>query len=61
MEENMEMNEKEDISTEEMNAQVLNQDAYVPRPAWQKIAAWIGIGIVAVGFVLYCCHIAGIL
>ena len=61
MEENKEINEMEEISAEEMNAEVLKQEGYVPRPKWQIVAAWIGVGIVAVGFALYCCHIAGIL
>ena len=55
MEENKEL---EQVSAEEMNAQVLKQDTYVARPKWQIVAAWVGIAIVAVGFVLYCWQIA---
>ena len=55
MEENKEL---EQVSAEEMNAQVLKQDTYVARPKWQIVAAWVGIAIVAVGFMLYCWQIA---
>ena len=55
MEENKEL---EHVSAEEMNAEVLQKDTYVPRPKWQIVAAWIGIAIVAVGFILYCWQIA---
>ena len=55
MEENKEM---EQVSAEEMNAEVLKQDTYVARPKWQIVAAWVGIAIVAVGFILYCWQIA---
>ena len=55
MEENKEL---EQVSAEEMNAQVLKQDTYVARPKWQIVAAWVGIAIVAVGFILYCWQIA---
>ena len=55
MEENKDL---EQVSTEEMNAEVLKKDSYTPRPKWQIIAAWIGIAIVAVGFILYCWQIA---
>ena len=55
MEENKEL---EQVSPEEMNAEVLQKDTYVPRPKWQIIAAWVGVAIVAVGFILYCWQIA---
>ena len=55
MEENKEL---EQVSAEEMNAQVLKQDTYVARPKWQIVAACVGIAIVAVGFMLYCWQIA---
>ena len=55
MEENKEL---EQVSTEEMNAEVLKKDTYVARPKWQIVAAWAGIAIVAVGFILYCWQIA---
>lgn len=55
MEENKEL---EQVSAEEMNAEVLKQDTYVARPKWQIVAAWVGIAIVAVGFILYCWQIA---
>ncbi|MBE6920906.1 MAG: hypothetical protein E7468_05005 [Ruminococcaceae bacterium] len=55
MEENKEL---EQVSAEEMNAEVLKQDTYVARPKWQIVAAWVGIAVVAVGFILYCWQIA---
>ena len=55
MEENKEL---EQVSAEEMNAEVLKKDAYAPRPKWQIVAAWVGIAVVAIGFVLYCLQIA---
>ena len=55
MEENKEL---EQVSAEEMNAEVLKKDSYVKRPKWQIVAAWVGIAIVAVGFILYCWQIA---
>ncbi len=55
MEENKEM---EQVSAEEMNAEVLKKDAYTKRPKWQIIAAWAGIAIVGIGFLLYCWQIA---
>ena len=55
MEENKKM---EEVGAEEMNAEVLKQDSYTPRPKWQIVAAWIGVAVVAVGFILYCWQIA---
>ena len=55
MEENKEL---EQVSAEEMNAEVLKKDTYTPRPKWQIIAAWVGIAIVGIGFLLYCWQIA---
>jgi len=55
MEENKDL---EQVSTEEMNAEVLKKDSYTPRPKWQIIAAWIGIAIVGIVFLLYCLQIA---
>ena len=55
MEENKEL---EQVSAEEMNAEVLKQDTYAARPKWQIVAAWVGIAVVAVGFILYCWQIA---
>ncbi len=55
MEENKEIVEIEaEIPAEE----ILKKDAYTPRPKWQIVAAWVGIAIVAVGFLLYCWQIA---
>jgi hypothetical protein len=31
---------------------------YEPRPAWQRVLAWIGVGIVVLGVILYYYHIA---
>ena len=59
MEENKEIMENEELETAEILAEeILNKDSYQARPKWQIVAAWIGIAIVAVGFVLYCWHIA---
>ena len=58
MEENKEIMETEEVGAEEMNAEVLKKDSYVPRPKWQIVAAWIGVGIVAAGFLLWCWQIA---
>ena len=58
MEENKNMDEMEQVSAEEMNAEVLKQEGYVPRPKWQIVAAWIGVAIVVVCFGLFCWHIA---
>ena len=55
MEENKDL---EQVSVEEMNAEVLKQDTYKPRPKWQIVAAWVGIAIVGIGFLLYCWQIA---
>ena len=55
MEENQEL---EQVSVEELNAEVLKKDTYTPRPKWQIIAAWVGIAIVGIGFLLYCWQIA---
>ena len=55
MEENKEMLEiEEEIPAEE----ILQKDTYVPRPKWQIIAAWVGVAIVGIGFLLYCLQIA---
>jgi hypothetical protein len=43
-----------------LQQEVQEQPVYRPRPKWQLITAWAGIGIVLVGFILYCLHIAGI-
>ena len=58
MEENKEIIETAEVPVEAINEEVLKKDTYVPRPKWQIIAAWIGIGIVAVGFLLWCWQIA---
>ena len=50
--ENIEM--EEEIPAEE----ILKKESYTPRPKWQIIAAWVGISIVAIGFLLYCWQIA---
>ena len=31
---------------------------YQPRPRWQRVLAWIGLGIVLIGVALYYYHIA---
>lgn len=35
-----------------------NKEVYTPRPRWQVIAAWIGLGIMIVSVALYYWHIA---
>ena len=52
MEEINEMNEQPEVE------EVLKKESYTPRPKWQIVAAWVGVAIVAVGFVLYCWQIA---
>lgn len=32
--------------------------SYQPRPTWQRVLAWIGLGIVVLGVILYYYHIA---
>ncbi len=60
MEENKEIIENEEVETAEISAEeVLKKESYTPRPKWQIVAAWIGVAIVAVGFILYCWQIAG--
>ena len=65
MEENK-MIEEETATAEEVveeavpvpEEEILKKETYVPRPKWQLVAAWVGIGIVAVGFALYLWQIA---
>ena len=52
MEEINEMNQQPEAE------EILQKDTYTPRPKWQIVAAWVGIAIVAAGFLLYCWHIA---
>lgn len=40
------------------NEEVSQPKPYVPRPLWQIIAAWFGVAIVAIGFLLYVYQIA---
>ena len=40
--------EEAEIVEHALNEEVLRQEKYVPRPAWQRIAAWVGLGIVIV-------------
>ena len=52
---------KQEILEQDQQAQeVQEQPVYTPRPGWQVWAARIGVGIVLIGFILYCLHIAGI-
>lgn len=46
-----------DIPEEELPEEEICQ-AYTPRPRWQRIAAWIGFGIMIVGIALYYWQIA---
>ncbi|MBE6933904.1 MAG: hypothetical protein E7462_02460 [Ruminococcaceae bacterium] len=50
--------EEAEIVEHALNEEVLRQEKYVPRPAWQRIAAWVGLGIVIVGVIMYYYHIA---
>ncbi len=34
------------------------ESTYEPRPVWQRVLAWIGVGIMIVGVILYYYHIA---
>lgn len=43
---------------EEKNLQEQETSVYEPRPTWQRVLAWIGVGIVVVGVILYYYHIA---
>ena len=45
---------------EVLEQEVQEKPVYKPRPGWQVWAARIGVGIVLLGFILYCLHIAGI-
>ena len=44
--------EKEEIE------QLPDAPAYTPRPKWQIIAAWIGLGVMLISIALYYWHIA---
>ena len=46
-----------DINEEPME-EVQETTPYVPRPLWQRIAAWIGFAIVILGVVIYYYNIA---
>ena len=52
-----EIRPEEEIQEQEIQEQ--EQPVYKPRPKWQLIAAWAGVSIILIGFVLYCLHIAG--
>ena len=58
MEENR--TEQEILEQDQQAQEVQEQPVYKPRPGWQVWAARIGVGIVLIGFILYCLHIAGI-
>jgi len=40
------------------NEEIEVKESYQPRPLWQIVLAWIGVGIVAVAFVIYLYNIA---
>ena len=40
------------------NEEIEVHEGYKPRPLWQIILAWIGVGIVAVAFAIYLYNIA---
>ena len=51
---------EENRNEQEIQEQEAQQPIYRPRPGWQVWAARIGVGIMLIGFILYCLHIAGI-
>ena len=51
---------EQEIQEQDIQQQEAQQPVYQPRPGWQVWAARIGVGIVLIGFILYCLHIAGI-
>ena len=56
-----EIRPEEEIQEQNIPEQeVQEQPAYRPRPKWQLMAAWTGVSIILIGFILYCLHIAGI-
>lgn len=52
------MDENRMDMNEELTDEVEETTPYAPRPAWQRVMAWIGFGIVVVGVILYYYHIA---
>lgn len=49
------------ISMEENREEILEETqkpAYTPRPRWQIVMAWIGVGIMALSIALYYIQIA---
>lgn len=40
------------------NEELSQSKPYIPRPLWQIIAAWFGVAIVFIGFLLYVYQIA---
>ena len=49
---------EEVIDTPEAETPEENRPAYTPRPTWQIVLAWIGLGIMAVSIALYYWQIA---
>lgn len=45
-------------AVESEGAPLLSDDAYHPRPTWQKVLAWVLLGLVIVGLVLWYLEIA---
>ena len=43
---------------EELTNETEETTPYEPRPTWQRVMAWIGLGIVVVGVILYYYHSA---
>ena len=48
----------EEINEQEEFIDLTSQEHYVPRPAWQRAAAWVGLAIVIAGVILYYIQIA---
>ena len=51
-------NKLENEEIEELLEQEADAPRYTPRPKWQIIAAWIGLGVMIVSIALYYWHIA---
>ena len=52
------MEEERLQDTENQTTETQSAPVYQPRPTWQRVLAWIGLGIVVIGVILYYYHIA---
>ena len=53
-----EINEMNEVNEQPAAEEILNKEAYTPRPKWQIVLAWIGIGVMVVSILLYYWQIA---